>query len=659
MSRRRLTTIPGEVPRHTLAHQAQIAEAEVALKTWRLAQPWMCGLLAFGLAALLHYMFAGTSTLIMVAGAGLLITLVDWHLRSTRKYLIARLIGPVATLATTAGMVWLIAFGFSKPLLRAWLIGGILLSVIWDIWMMSGHHKDDARGFGAVADSAGLPGMRFIQQRKSRSERKAGRREAISPGIAAAAGSGIEGVLQFPHGKTMEDVTQVLGNLESASDSKRGSWTVSPHPDSRQARVRIDDPEVLDTRPLPWPGPSAEGESIALPVRPALMQTGAPLLYDLRNHHALTMGVVGSGKSMGWAWNVLADSVTRYDFACLAADLNKGRQFLGPLEPALHSLAASEDEVLEMLSGISRIATARVDYMAKNQLTEWSEGCGLSFLECWWEEAADIADLVEAEKKMAALKSLIRSFRSLGIRLDMSTQRSDFEEIPTFIRSQLARVCFGVENDDDAKFGLTTRQRRLGCAPQDWQARLPGKFYIDAPTIPETLIAMPMRGWYWRGAQELEAHAVTWPASDRPLDDVSGEAWEAKPGRAASTAFPVLREGTRERRPEQAGPPRLHVVGQEETAPVQQRFAGRNQKLSADEARQRIRAQVEDWRCEGKTRIMRREIDPMVKRMGYSTTWGHGVIGEMETEGVLRKCTDKRPAYWEIVAQADAGEVDS
>lgn len=652
MSRRRLTTIPGEVPRHTLAHQAHIAEAEVALKSWRLAQPWMCGILAFGLATLLHYKFGGISTLIMVAAAGLLIMVFDAHLRSTRKRLVARLIGPVAALATTAGMVWLIAFGFSNLLVKCWIIFGGAIAIIWDGWMLSGHHMDDARGFGQVADSAGLPGMRFIQQRKSRSER----RKAPSVAGIAAADSGVEGVLQFPRGRTMEDVTQVLGNLESASDSKRGSWTVSPHPDSRKARVRIDDPEILDTRPLLWPGPSAEGESIAVPVRPALMQTGAPLDYRLMNHHALAMGMVSSGKSMGWAWNVLADAVTRHDFACLAADLNKGRQFLGPLEPALHSLATNEDELLGMMSGISRILTARSDYMTKNQLTEWSEGCGLSFLDIWLEEAADVADLIQSQGLTGAWKSQIRGYRSLGVRLDMSTQRSDFEEIPTFIRSQLARVCFGVENDDDAKFGLTVRQRRLGCVPQDWQARLPGKFYIDAPTIPETLIAMPMRGWYWRNAQELEAHAVCWPASDRPLDDVSGEAWEATPGRAASTAFPVVKPGVKEPRPA-SGPPKLHVVKPGEAAPVQQRFAGR--KMPAEEVRKRVRAQVEDWRCEGKTTFARRDLDALMVRLDYSKAFGHGVIGEMETEGVLRQCTDKRPAYWEIVAQADAGEVDS
>jgi hypothetical protein len=651
----RLTTIPGEPRRHTAGHQMHIAEAEVVLKGWRILQPWVCGILAFGLATLLHFVFGGTGTLIMVAAAGLMIAFVDAHLRSTRKYLIAKLIGPVAALATTAGMVWLIAYGFSHLLLKSWLIGGGSLAVIWDVWMMSGHHKDDARMFGEVAHAAGMPGMRFIQDRKPKTGRKNAAAERTIP-LPVVSG----GVLQFPAGMTMDDVTKALGSLEAASGSPRGSWTVSPRKgESHRADVSISNPELLDEGPLDWPGPSAEGESVAVPVRPALMQNGIPLAYDLRNHHALAMGMVGSGKTMGWCYNLLADAFTRRDFACVAADLNKQRQFLGAMEPALHHLATTDNDVLNMMTGLSRISAARSDYMAKLGLTEWQEGCGLCFLDIWLEEAADVIDLITSEGHLADFKSLVRGFRSRGMRLDMSTQRSDFEEIPTFLRSQLARVCFGVENADDAKFGLTTRQRKGGAVPEEWQARYPGKFYIDAPTIPVELITTPMRAWYWgANAQRMADYAVTWPASDRPMDDVTGEAWEARPGQAASAAFP-LKTGSKPSarpRPAPVTPPKLHVVKPGETVPAQPRYAGR--KTPANQARDAIKAQIEDWRCEGRLSFARRDIDPMVVRMGYSPAWGHGVIGELETAGVLRKCTDKRPAYWEIVAQADANETD-
>lgn len=578
-------TIPGKIRRPTIETQTHIAHAEAKLKVWHLGQPWAGGVGLFVLGAFFHYWFRGIGTAVLVGLCGSLITVFDFRLRMTRIYWEARVIGPVTVLLCTTWLTALVLLGWSKPLFLAWIFGEILTSIIWDSWMLGGEHKDENRQFPMAAGAAGMEGAWFSGLKRHRgggpddddpgsAPRPARLRrlrlgkdklprqfQPAQDGWAAAsasngphgggAGSGLIGTMHLPPGEiTLANAAAKIENLEGAMGHPPGSWSLSGDPgNAANVLVKITDPKILDRAPLPWPfgmEGSNPGGSIAEPIVPGLWQDGALMRYVMLRHHLQIVGITDSGKTMTTAYNFIGEGITRHDYACLAFDIGKGEQFLGPVRPALHALATEPEQVFAQFDAIERIRLARRAYLGSKHITEWSPGCGLMFLDLWVEEAADVADLLlnreygGSKEKMEQWKALVRLMRSLGARWDFSTARSDFQEIPTMIRSQAGKMCFGVNSGAEADLGLSDQQRKRGARPQLWQAKNPGKFYIDAPSIPDDRIAMPGRGWHWGNDANLMAiFAEQHPATERPFDDVTGEAWEAVPGPAATSAYPV------------------------------------------------------------------------------------------------------------------------
>ena len=67
-------------------------------------------------------------------------------------------------------------------------------------------------------------------------------------------------------GKVADDLVRRTGHIESGLRFPPGSLSIAPDLDrADRALVRISDPRVM-RQPAPWPGPSAAGESVALPL---------------------------------------------------------------------------------------------------------------------------------------------------------------------------------------------------------------------------------------------------------------------------------------------------------------------------------------------------------------------------------------------------------
>jgi hypothetical protein len=297
-----------------------------------------------------------------------------------------------------------------------------------------------------------------------------------------------------------------------------GSITAAEHPDRADyAQVTLSDPRAMKL-PVPWAGPYRPGGSIAEPIRPGVWQDGDDVLWTVPGHHVQIMGKTGAGKGFGGAWGYLGEVITREDAAVFAADITKGMQTLGPIAPALHALALDLPSTKALLADMLAIVKPRTDYLASRGLQKWERGCGLTYLILWLEEVPDILDKLTS-KQMEAFESLVKTLRSAGMEIDMSLQRSTYDQIPTLLRGQMASWCFGVQNSADAKYGLSERQEEDGAAPERWGSSQPGMAYLDAPGIPDDRIAMPMRCWFWGdNADVMKAHAAAFPASARPLD---------------------------------------------------------------------------------------------------------------------------------------------
>ncbi len=634
--------------------QHEIARNELGIQAAHMSQPWLCwlGVTFLGMVLRTGFVVAGHQMLLAVALVlvlGAVVLVLDMHLRQHHDTLPGKLIGPVTLIAVTGSLAVFLMVGFNLVLSLFYFAGGVALCACWDYWMRSAEHRDLSKAFIAAADKSGISGTRMLNLR--RGPRKATARLRHDPGLV-----------------TTSDVTDNVERVESAMGHPPGSWTVTPDPaNAGYTHVTISDPAILDKAPLPWPGPSRPGASIAEPIRCGLWQDASEMEYTLLNHHLLGMGATSSGKSMSWAWNQVAEAVTRHDYACLAADVTKGDQFLGPLRPALHQLATSPEDALRLLDAVPRILKARAEYMSAEHMTEWKQGCKLVFLDFWLEECADIISLLDKER-LRQWKSGVRAARSFGVRWDLSTQRADFDQVPTLVRGQMGKMCFGVLDPKDAEFGLTDEQRKRGCRPQLWGTRYPGKCFIDALSVPEDKRAMPMRWWHWGDDSRAISEYMSLPvhlASARPLDDVTGEAWEAVPGPLASIAFPVPRppappqdtrddDGPGDGEPDDGANVLRLVRSPKPRAVVPDQLPPRPGQA---EAEQYVRAQIALWWSEGVRDFIKRDWDPVLGVVQRQSSWLYNtVFPHLVAEGVLIRHADGRLTRWEIAEPKGEGQ---
>lgn len=649
--------------------QHEIARNELGIQAAHMSQPWLCwaGVTFLGMVLRIGFVVAGHQMLLAVALVLLLGTVVfalDTHLRQHHDTLPGRLIGPVTLIAVTLSLALFLMVGFNLVLSLFYFSGGVALCACWDYWMRSAEHRDLSKAFIIAAEKAGVGGTRMTGLR--RGPRKATARLKHEPGTV-----------------TTGDVTGNVARVESALGHPPGSWTVSPDPDNAgYSLVSISDPAVLDN-PVPWPGPSAPGESIAKPLRQGLWQNSEDISYDIRGHHLLAQGMTGSGKSMSVLWNEAAETVSRCDAAFFAADVSMNAdQFLLPLAPALHGCATDPEGALKLLAGMNRMNRARAAYMAKQKLTRWQPGCGLTHLTFSLEEFADMIKLLKSPevKGLDDFGSLVRTLRSRGTRLILSAQRFDYTQVPTFIRAQMAgNACFGVMDAKDAEYGLSKTQKDRGAAPEVWQASCPGKAYLDAPSIPDPLRAMPGRYFWWGDDSEQISAYMSLPvhlASARPLDSVTGEAWEAEPGPLASTAFPFALprppapgplaplqddeqdDGDGEARLGNGGTSAANVLqlvrSPKPRAVVPDQLPPRpNQQ----EAEQYVRAQIALWQAEGVRDFIKRDWDPVLGVVQRKSSWLYNtVFPSLVADGVLIRHADGRLTRWEITEPRGDGQ---
>ncbi|MEU8035597.1 DNA translocase FtsK [Streptosporangium sp. NPDC049078] len=500
----------------------QVATREVS-KALLYFPPWAVAALLFGIGSAFHTILrsddpkvvAWTTALITVCVMGL--TGLTWnqsHARST----VGRL---HTTLTTLAGGLWVCAATINGPTSmvtgRLILIGGVSMALSFNIRTVIRQKQIDVQGavndplkflFGQGATAAGMP--------------------AIEARTTKATEHKVEGAVQLEQGRqTADDLQKKLPYVESGIGLPPGSITTSIDPDdASKAKVVISDPRVMKN-PIPWPGPSRPGASITDPIRIGLWQDLDQIEYVIVGHHVQVMGKTGSGKSIGGAWNFLAEAVSRVDVAVFAIDITKGDQTLGPLRPALHRLETTKEGARALLNEMQSQVKKRTDQLAAKRLQKWKEGCGLTYWILWLEEFPDIFDAL-TDKEQERFLSLVKAIRSAGGTVVLSLQRSDYTQMPTIARGQLAKMCFGVDSSADASFGLSEAQDDAGCRPELWSNKQPGMAYLDAPSIPDERIAMPLRTYAWgmaggtfddeRANAALAAHAAAYPAAYKKVD---------------------------------------------------------------------------------------------------------------------------------------------
>lgn len=509
-----------------------------------LGSPWILGVLLFGVGTAFHVILDSDDpdvvawTAFLMSVAVLVLSAVTYgqsHARGpwgkTHTTATTLLIGLWVTAATINGPVNVVTG-------RIALIGGFTLCSTWNIRSAIRLKGIDVQAvvsdpltllFGQGAARAGM--------------------SAIEARTTAASAHKVEGAVQLEAGRqTADDLQKKIPYVESGIGLPPGSIIASGDPDdASRAKVVISDPRVMK-RPIAWPGPSRPGASIADPLRHGVWQDLDEIEYVIVGHHVQVMGMTGSGKSIGGAWNILGEIVTRRDVAVFCIDTTKGEQTLGPLAESLHRFETTKAGAKALLNEMQTQVKKRTDQLSAKGLQKWKEGCGLTYWVLWLEECPDILDLL-TDKEQDQFLSMLKAIRSAGGTVVMSLQRSDYSQMPTLARGQLAKMCFGVDSTADASFGLSEQQQDANARPELWNNKRPGMAYLDAPSIPDERISMPMRTFAWgldsagefddeRANAAMRAHAAQWPAAAKPVD-AGTAALSRLPGGAQALAAPA------------------------------------------------------------------------------------------------------------------------
>ncbi|MGH3375960.1 MAG: hypothetical protein ACRDP6_14575 [Actinoallomurus sp.] len=622
-----------------------------------LAPPWASCIFVVILGAVFHHLWGqpgraawaviGETVCTMLLGG------LTWVLSHSRNPLFkahttatSLCAGAWVTAATISGVHWSGRTGYFA------ILGGVFFSLTWNLRHVIRNVTGDGNGdalndvFSKVRERFGFGGTEL--HATNATEHKIEAKAALE----AQAGE-----------KTVDDLQKKLRHAEAAMNFPPGSLTAVPDPDrADQALVTLIDPRKM-REPIPWPGPSRPGASIAEPLRPGLWADFDPVEYTILNHHLQIMGMTGSAKSLGAGWNMLAEAITRHDVAVFVGDITKGEQTMGPLRPALHRFETSEAGVKDMLANLQREVKGRTDFLAAKGLTAWEEGCGLQYWLVWLEEFPDIAEIL-TEKQMKKFLSLVKALRSAGGTIVISLQRSDWTQMPTIARGQLAFWCFGVQTEKDASFGLSPAQLKAGAVPELWGNKQPGMAYLDGPPIPEERLALAARMYLWTQAEMVE-HAKAWPAAEKGMDEftarvVAGTSAvrpaaddepedapedDKEPEDAEETEGSAVKEHQKTPDPNPDIKAGIDDEIEDDPAEADWKFEKSDQKMTPEEARSLLLAQLEAWANEGRESFTMADLMPTLERTGMTRQWALKLLKILIADDAIERDEETRGRY--------------
>lgn len=478
-----------------------------------LAPPWVCGVLVVAGAYLFHRLWGGPhSAAWAVLGlwlCTLALTVLTWLVSHQR-----RMLGRVhSTLTVFLACVYVMIAtitGITQPVVVFFeLAFGATIAVSWDIRVVIRAQDPEA----GIRDP-----LAWLWEKA----REVSGFDGTTAKVVKVEEHKLDAQVKIDGGdKTVEDLQKKTLNMETAMGLPPGALTITADQNRADlAAMSISDPRILHNT-LPYYGPLHPDGSIADPIRLGLYQDMNPVDLVLLGYHLMINGMSGSGKSFGGGWNILASLMSRKDVSIIAADLTKADQTLGDAAEAIDWLIFNKAQANALMDGLQRAVPARTAWLSAHGYKKWQKGCGLQAVFIHLEECPDVIKVVDEDDFV----QLAKAARSAGIFLILSLQRSTHTEVPTIVRGQFgARMCFGVENSEDASYGLPEKVIQAGASPEDWGVDFPGMCYLSAPGIPMAKRVMPIRT-YMIEPKQMQELAARFPASSRPLDEVTAKAF--------------------------------------------------------------------------------------------------------------------------------------
>lgn len=343
----------------------------------------------------------------------------------------------------------------------------------------------------------------------------------------------IETPVKHGPGETAEVIQGAVAGLESVADQAlrqpvpRGRSRAVPGDGAGESRLVIITKDVL-AGIIPYPGPSAPGAPITVPLVSGVYEDQQPVLTYRAGGHPESpnpagygvMGMTRTGKTLHEQVRAL-EQFARLGVQLFWFDTIKGAQTIAPIRDGLDIVVASDDPQAfrKGMKALERLIRWRADTLGRHGYRAWTYDAvddprlKMPLLVAHFEEADVLCDIAPSEMVFLASKGL-----SAGVVCGFSLQRADANSMPTGLRFNLGDwSCFGCGDEYSAGFALSDATIAAGAHPENWKQSRPGYMYREGPGVAEQQWPVPARSFFVTD-DEMREHTQRWAPQMTPLD---------------------------------------------------------------------------------------------------------------------------------------------
>jgi hypothetical protein len=491
--------------RHGAGSALSGAERQAMTKLLPFIAPYFLPAVVVGIGGLFHKLWADTAYGPAIAPTLILLTFMvlaglAWKYAAARQ--------PIQRAHVTASVavvgLWFYVMqvvGFKTSSVEFVLVSGLALAISWTIRRLGvvlGEGKDD-HGSKDEPDWHGLK-----RPRKWAKVEETPDRTVIEATLAP--GQGAKDALN-----SAPKIGSELGTIHQGVRVIQGD---------REGQVKIQMYwEDLGKRTHVWEGPVGFGQSIQEPIPMGVNESGSVVpLYLLGDSdqgiargNLKLGGITRSGKGVA-VMTLMANVRCRKDVFPMISDHAKGEQLLGLLRGGLTRenswIANSDKTLLGQAKAIQASIRERNKALGECGYSSWRpaayEDPRLQMPAIvWFIEEFGSSALVRSPQLIINIGN---ECLSAGIVIVLSMQRLAYDQIPTSFRSAFSQgICFGVEDDTDAKFVLHDESLSTGVSPGGWGVKYPGRFMCSLNGVSDEINQTPARTYFGMTVEQFEA----------------------------------------------------------------------------------------------------------------------------------------------------------
>jgi hypothetical protein len=425
----------------------------------------------------------------------------------------------MATVFVVAVLTWALFAVSIRPwqadIVKAWAIGGLVLSVAWCLRhaALSGVRDSDKS-----PETSGNDGL--LSKIRAFKDAKVGKVTETADELRARVHLDAPTTV-----KEAQDAREQIAAVAGVGADQVKVLKVKGH--EGQADVVFNRPQDV-SQPLIWKGPKNLGKSCAdAPVWLGRRTDGSDINWwmvgsdDPQNPrplaHTKCTGMTGAGKTETLCTGILG--MREYvDLVPIVGDPAKFDQSFGDIEEALGLAAKGLEQTKRLVSNLIPLVEYRSGLFGSLTRSDGGKGYKQWVPELWTmhripamfidiEEAADVTADMDEEFDEA-----VRKLRSLGVHLCASMQTMPHDNISRKTRGQFGQsLAHGQKELQDARYALDAETLDANADPTKWGNTAPGSLYAEVVGTDKSHWPIDGRAVYMTAADKRASMEATRP----------------------------------------------------------------------------------------------------------------------------------------------------